>query len=147
MLTYLTTSGHPSCTVVGGEDDPVQSKTLSVTNSTVLNLGPYLVTCLSTPGHTNGHMCYHFSLPLSLDPTPKSGFVFTGDCLFIGGCGKFFEGTPAQMHASLNKLGKLPKDTLVYCGHEYTVSNYDFGRKAIGGLDPVRRRAEWATER
>ena len=59
--------------------------------------------------------------------------VFTGDCLFVGGVGKFFEGTAADMHVSLfDKLGKLPKETLIYCGHEYTLSNYRFALSVDG---------------
>jgi hydroxyacylglutathione hydrolase len=53
--------------------------------------------------------------------------VFTGDCLFVGGVGKFFEGTATDMYVSLyEKLGKLPPETLIFCGHEYTLSNYRF---------------------
>ncbi|HEY4104463.1 MAG TPA: hydroxyacylglutathione hydrolase [Polyangiaceae bacterium] len=68
------------------------------------------------PGHTLGAVGYF-----------GEGAVFTGDTLFAAGCGRLFEGTPAQMYESLNvKLGALPDDTLVYCGHEYTASNLKF---------------------
>jgi hydroxyacylglutathione hydrolase len=70
---------------------------------------------LATPGHTLDHLCYfgHASL-------------FCGDTLFSCGCGRLFEGTPAQMHASLARIKALPADTLVYCAHEYTLENIDF---------------------
>lgn len=71
---------------------------------------------LHVPGHTLGAVAYHVD-----------DAVFTGDTLFIAGCGRLFEGTPAQMHASLSgKLARLPASTRVFCGHEYTVSNLRF---------------------
>lgn len=67
------------------------------------------------PGHTTGHVAYLFENNL-----------FCGDTLFTAGCGRLFEGTPEQMHASLKKLMALPDNTKVYCGHEYTESNLRF---------------------
>lgn len=72
---------------------------------------------LDIPGHTAGHIAYHGRL----DREKRA--VFCGDTLFAVGCGRLFEGTPAQMLESLGKLGRLPGDTLVCCGHEYTVAN------------------------
>ena len=72
---------------------------------------------LDIPGHTSGHIAY-----------VGDGVVFCGDTLFACGCGRLFEGTPAQMHQSLAKLAALPGDTKVYCAHEYTLSNIDFAR-------------------
>ena len=69
------------------------------------------------PGHTLGHICFYFH---------KDESVFTGDTLFSLGCGKIFEGTSTQMFNSLMKLKKLPKNTKVYCGHEYTLQNSKF---------------------
>ena len=74
-----------------------------------------------TPGHTAGHISFfsqHNGKPV----------LFSGDTLFAGGCGRLFEGTPAQMRASLSKLSALPDNTLVYCAHEYTRANLDFAR-------------------
>ena len=69
------------------------------------------------PGHTNGHIAFHFF---------KEKKIFTGDTLFSLGCGRIFEGTYEQMFNSLNKIKKLPKETEVYCGHEYTLQNSNF---------------------
>ena len=69
------------------------------------------------PGHTKGHIAFHFF---------KEKKIFTGDTLFSLGCGKIFEGTYEQMFNSLNKIKKLPKDTEIYCGHEYTLQNSNF---------------------
>lgn len=60
--------------------------------------------------------------------TSQPGAVFTGDTLFLGGCGRFFEGSAGEMHSALSYLGTLPNETIVYNGHEYTASNLAFGK-------------------
>ena len=70
-----------------------------------------------TPGHTTGHIVYHL---------PEDSVAFVGDTLFSLGCGRLFEGTPAQMWNSLQKLMRWPDDTLLYCAHEYTQANARF---------------------
>ena len=74
---------------------------------------------LDIPGHTAGHIAYY-----------GANLLFCGDTLFACGCGKLFEGTARQMHDSLQKLAALPDETLVYCGHEYTLSNIRFAKAA-----------------
>jgi hydroxyacylglutathione hydrolase len=74
-----------------------------------------VVDVLPVGGHTRGHLAYYVP-----------GALFCGDTLFGAGCGRLFEGTPAQMHASLVRLAALPDDTLVYCAHEYTEANLRF---------------------
>jgi hydroxyacylglutathione hydrolase len=69
------------------------------------------------PGHTSGHIAFHFF---------KEKKIFTGDTLFSLGCGRIFEGTYDQMFNSLKKIKTLPKDTEIYCGHEYTLQNSNF---------------------
>ncbi|HRM68910.1 hydroxyacylglutathione hydrolase [Thauera phenylacetica] len=78
---------------------------------------------LEVPGHTAGHVAY-----VGMDIEP--GLVFCGDTLFSAGCGRLFEGTPAQLGHSLARLAALPPDTRVYCTHEYTLSNLAFARAA-----------------
>jgi hydroxyacylglutathione hydrolase len=80
---------------------------------------------LEVPGHTLDHIAYFAARIGEADPRPV---LFCGDTLFAGGCGRVFEGTPAQMAASLARLAALPDDTLVYCAHEYTTSNLRFAR-------------------
>ncbi|TYH55562.1 hypothetical protein ES332_D09G243400v1 [Gossypium tomentosum] len=75
------------------------------------------VRVIETPGHTRGHISFYFT---------GSGAIFTGDALFSLSCGKLFEGTPEQMHSSLQRIMSLPDGTNVYCGHEYTLSNSKF---------------------
>lgn len=77
---------------------------------------------LDVPGHTAGHIAY------VLEAAGEPAMLFCGDTLFSAGCGRLFEGTPAQMQASLAKLAALPGDTRVYCTHEYTLSNLRFAQ-------------------
>ena len=72
---------------------------------------------LDIPGHTAGHIAYY-----------GANLLFCGDTLFSCGCGRLFEGTAQQMYISLNKLARLPDETGVYCGHEYTLANINFAR-------------------
>jgi hydroxyacylglutathione hydrolase len=74
----------------------------------------------AVPGHTLGHIAYYHGAATPL--------LFCGDTLFAAGCGRLFEGTPAQMHHSLGRLNALPAQTLVYCAHEYTLSNLRFAQ-------------------
>ncbi len=86
-------------------------------------------TVLETPGHTRDHVCFL-----------GHGHLFCGDTLFSCGCGRLFEGTPAQMHASLMRLAALPDDTLVCCAHEYTLANIAFALEAEPGNAELRAR-------
>lgn len=83
---------------------------------------------IDVPGHTSGHIAY-FSAATGAD----APILFCGDTLFSGGCGRLFEGTPAEMHHSLSRLAALPGATRVCCAHEYTLSNLEFAR----AVEPV----------
>lgn len=91
---------------------------------------------IAVPGHTRGHIAYYGS---SLG---DDGALFCGDTLFGAGCGRLFEGTPAQMQNSLTKLAVLPAPTLVYCAHEYTQSNMRFAMAVEPGSIAVQKRSE-----
>lgn len=90
-------------------------------------------TVIHNPGHTSGAISF-----FSADP----GVVFTGDTLFAAGCGRLFEGSPAQMYASLGRLAELPPPTLVYCGHEYTQANLRFAREVEPESAAIGERSE-----
>jgi len=84
---------------------------------------------MDVPGHTRGHIAYL-----------TQNRLFCGDTLFTGGCGRLFEGTPAQMHHSLGKIAALPDETLVYCAHEYTLDNLSFAEVVEpGNMDLLQR--------
>lgn len=128
MFLILFSSLNKQVPVYGG-DDSVNSLSHKVTSKDSISLGALTVRVLETPCHTAGHVCYFVE-------AGGRRAVFTGDTLFLAGCGRFFEGTAAQMHNSLNTvLASLPDDTLVYCGHEYTeVRERERERKSCFGL-------------
>jgi len=108
---------------VYGGDKRIGALTHEVKDGDKFKIGEIDVECMFTPCHTTGHICYYLK-----DPKGKSA-VFTGDTLFVAGCGRFFEGTPEQMYTALvEKLANLPDNTLVFCGHEYTQQNLKFAR-------------------
>jgi len=95
----------------------------SVIEGDTLAIGPETAHVIAVPGHTIGHIAFYL---------PDSGYAFTADSLMAGGCGRLFEGSPAQMFASLTKLAALPPETLICSGHEYTAANLRFAAT----LDP-----------
>lgn len=95
---------------------------------------------IPVPGHTSGHIAYLWTPPEEGEPP----VLLAGDSLFAGGCGRVFEGTPEQMHASLQRLAQLPGETRVCCGHEYTVANLEFAVRVEPRNDTLRERLEWA---
>ena len=90
------------------------------------------------PGHTAGHIAYFAAQVPGGDP-----LLFCGDTLFSGGCGRLFEGSPAQMHASLQSLAALPPETRVCCAHEYTLSNLRFAREVDPANTTLADYAAW----
>lgn len=90
---------------------------LALTEADSFSVGSEFARVIDVPGHTIGHIAFHF---------PDSKLAFTADSLMAGGCGRLFEGTARQMHASLAKLAALPPDTRICSGHEYTASNLRF---------------------
>lgn len=128
-------------TVCGG-DDRIGALNKKVGDGDKFSIGELDISCIFTPCHTTGHICYFIEAPNS------APVVFTGDCLFIAGCGRFFEGTPQQMHVALNeKLSKLPDSTNVYCGHEYTVKNLMFATHVEPDNVDAQEKLNWAKGR
>lgn len=111
--------GTPDLPIIGGKD--CEAVTRTPADGEGFNVGNIAVKGIHTPCHTQDSICW-----FAQDGNEKA--VFTGDTLFHGGCGRFFEGTAEEMHTALNeKLAALPDDTKVYPGHEYTKSNVKFG--------------------
>jgi len=106
-------------TVYGPAAEQIPARDVALAEGDRVELLGVTFGVLAVPGHTRGHIAYH---------APSIEALFCGDTLFAGGCGRLFEGTPAQMHASLAKLARLPGATRVYCVHEYTVANLKFAR-------------------
>ncbi|MEK6607527.1 MAG: hydroxyacylglutathione hydrolase [Myxococcota bacterium] len=119
--------------VVGHASDRgrIPEFTVGVEDGDEVRLGALRARVLHVPGHTLGALTYLVG-----------DAAFTGDTLFLAGCGRLFEGTPAMMFASLAKLATLPPSTRVFCGHEYTRRNLAFAREALPGDENIRERAE-----
>lgn len=123
--------------IIGGKDCSKVSETPS--HDSTFNVGNIKVKALHTPCHTQDSICYLFE-----DGNDRA--VFTGDTLFIGGCGRFFEGTAQEMHKALNEtLGSLPDDTKVYPGHEYTKGNVKFGIQVMQS-EPIKKLQSFADQ-
>ncbi len=103
----------------------------------ILNLGHSQVQVLFTPGHTHGHIMFHFL---------NEKILFTGDTLFSMGCGRLFEGTFEQMFLSLQKLRILPDETLIYCGHEYSEQNARFAIQVDPNNTDLKKRYQEVLE-
>ena len=105
--------------IVAFEDDKdrIPGVDILVKDNQVWKVDDFEAKIYHTPGHTSGHIAFHFF---------NEKKIFTGDTLFSLGCGRIFEGTFEQMFYSLNKIKKLPKETEIYCGHEYTLENSNF---------------------
>ena len=108
-------------TVTGPAAEAAKIPTLDIAvgEGDTVALGRHVAHVMTVPGHTQGHVAFHFA---------DDGVIFTGDTLFAMGCGRLFEGTPADMFANMQRYAALPDATIVYCGHEYTQSN---GRYAL----------------
>ena len=125
-----------SVPVIGGKDCEAVTKTPK--HGETFKIGEGIrVTALHTPCHTQDSICWY--LQDSANGNDQK-VVFTGDTLFVGGCGRFFEGTPSEMHTVLNStLASLPPDTKVYPGHEYTKSNVKFLLTILPTSEPVKK--------
>ena len=145
LIAVLTTHWHPDHS--GGNKDMVAkvsglkvygasaengripALTNPVSDGDTVKIGALEARVIGIPAHTNGHVAYYF---------PTLSAVFTGDTMFIGGCGRVFEGQAATMVSSLAKLAALPDATRVYCGHEYTEKNLRFALTLEPHNEPLR---------
>ncbi len=148
-LTHILTTHHHAdhtggnqalktatgCTIVGprAEAARVPGIDVQVGEGDEVTFGSFKAKVLDTPGHTAGEISYWFADP---------GVAFTGDTLFSLGCGRLFEGTAETMWNSLSKLMALPPETVVYCGHEYTLSNANFALTIEPDNDALQKRAD-----
>ena len=123
------------CTVVGpkGEAAKIPGLDIALGEGDVYTFGGYDIRAIETPGHTAGQINYYI---------PKAKVAFTGDTLFSLGCGRLFEKGADSMWPALEKLMKLPGDTMIYCGHEYTLSNAKFALTIEPENAALQQRAE-----
>lgn len=123
------------CTIVGSREDAgrIPGIDIKVGDGDSYQFGNHNVSVFDVSGHTIGHIAFYFA---------EAGKLFCGDALFALGCGRLFEGSPAQMWTSLQKLSALPDDTGVYCAHEYTQANLAFALTVEPQNDDLKARAK-----
>ncbi len=123
------------CTVIAALADQhrIPGIERGVVDGEVITLGRHSAKVISTPGHTSGHVVYHFA---------DDNALFCGDTLFVMGCGRLFEGSAEQMWQSLQTLKALPAATQIYCAHEYTQANGRFALTVEPGNLQLQQRME-----
>lgn len=129
-----------SVPIYGGRGDGAQAVTHEVGEGEVIKVGELAVSVLSIPCHTAGHVGF-FAQPQAGQP----GVVFTGDTLFVMGCGNLNNGTPQMMADAMVRLSQLPPETLAYVGHEYTLSNGEWAT-TVEPSEAVVAKLRWARE-
>ena len=132
--------------IVSGDDenDIVPLAEVFMKDLETLQIGELCVACLKTPGHIPSSVCFvvtHVS-----ENSTKTPFLFTGDTLFIGGCGRVFQGTHEQLYNSLKTISYLPNDTLIFCGHEYTEKNLEFCLKVDPDNEVLKDKMKWTKD-
>lgn len=139
----------PNIKIYGGKVDNIHSYlkenafTHELVEGNTIAFGKSLITIFDVPCHTRGHILYY----VTADDGKSHPSVFTGDTLFIGGVGHFFEGTPEQMQQNFDKMKAFPLETKVYCGHEYTQSNYEFCRMIEPKNEKLEEQYLWVKEK
>ena len=109
------------CRVIGPDKNRIVASDRILADADLIELGETTIRVIATPGHTATSVCYYV-----LPTEGRSGILFTGDTLFIGGCGRLLECDARTMWNSLQKIAALPEDTLIYPGHDYIEENYQF---------------------
>ena len=122
-------------TVYGPASENIPARNVALKDNDIASVLGWEFDVYAVPGHTLGHIAYY-----------HHGLLFCGDTLFAAGCGRLFEGTPDQMHHSLSRLAALPEDTLVYCTHEYTLSNLKFAAAVEPTNADIAARLEKVTQ-
>jgi len=118
-------------TISGPASENIPGRDIALSDGDTVALGNHVGRVIAVPGHTLGHIALLFE---------EDRVAFVGDTLFAMGCGRLFEGTPQQMFASLGRLSSLPDETLLYCAHEYTLSNARFAAYAEPGNNSIESR-------
>jgi hydroxyacylglutathione hydrolase len=129
-----------NASVIGykGDKDRIPGIDILVDDQEIWKHENFETKIIHIPGHTLGHICFYFY---------NDKLIFTGDTLFSLGCGRIFEGTYSQMFQSINKIKKLPNDTKIYCGHEYTKNNLIFCLRYENNNAALKEKLSWVNKR
>jgi hydroxyacylglutathione hydrolase len=129
--------------VLGPASETIPARDVALVDNDQINVLGLDFVVHAVPGHTLGHIAFYHA-------DPHAPLLFCGDTLFAAGCGRLFEGTPEQMHHSLSRLAALPDSTLIYCTHEYTLSNLRFAQAVEPGNIDIAQRfiqvSQWRSE-
>jgi hydroxyacylglutathione hydrolase len=130
-------AAFPDVCVYGGAEDRgrIPGQQVYLEDGDRISFGDRQADVLFIPGHTRAHIAYYFP-PVADEP----GELFCGDTIFAGGCGRLFEGTPAQMVSSMTKMRQLPDNTRIWCAHEYTLGNLKFAVTIEPGNSELQQR-------
>lgn len=131
-----------TCTVIGPDKRRIPAIDKVIKDGQILQIDSARIKIISTPGHTLTSVCYYL---LPTDET-NPGLLWTGDTLFVNGCGRILESDAETMLNSLQKLASLPDNTLVYCGHDYTLENYQFALTIELENKAIQKRLREVTE-
>ena len=125
-----------NCIVLGPESEKDQIPQLDITliGDEYIDFSGSPIKVIETPGHTLGHIIFFFE---------REKILFAGDTLFLMGCGRVFEGTHEQMFESVKKIRDLPTDTVIYCGHEYSMANAKFALSIYPNNENIRNRYKY----
>lgn len=126
------------------KDDVVSFAEVFLKDLETVQIGEICIACMHTPGHTKSAVCYvitHVN-----ETSTKTPFAFTGDTLFVGGCGRVFNGTHEELYNSLKTICYLPNDTLIFCGHEYTEKNLEFCLKVDPENEFLKDKMKWVKD-
>lgn len=135
--------------VVGSAYENTPGVTLEVENEQIISFGDLRIKAFHAPCHTKGHILYYV---YKVDKQEKENLqyapiLFTGDTIFIAGCGRFFEGTAKDMQKNIEKVKSLRKETLIYCGHEYTRKNLQFALSVEAENEYIKKKLKEVEEK
>lgn len=133
---------HRDIPVYGPENSAINGVTHPLKDHDIIELSGCHFKIITTPGHTLDHIAYFTESGADGNPA-----LFCGDTLFVGGCGRLFEGRAEQMHNSLSRLSGLPGETRIYCAHEYTQANLEFARAVEPHNRSLQQKIQWVARR
>jgi hydroxyacylglutathione hydrolase len=142
---FMDALGEQGLAIVGPSYESIPALTKPVSAGDSFALGGLSVSVLHTPCHTTGHIGYVLKSSTSSDSSAP--LLFPGDTLFVGGCGRFFEGNAAQMLDNMRQFSQLPEETIVFPAHEYTTSNLKFLASVDGDAPALQQALAECTHR
>jgi len=129
---------YPKIPIIGSASEQVEGVTHKVSSGDTVSVcnGAVHVQVLESPCHTKGHVMYYI----------ENEAIFSGDTFFVGGCGRFFEGSAQEMWNNVQQMKNIPGNVKMFCGHEYTIQNFKFAQTVEPNNEVLSRKRQWAEE-